>query len=103
MVFSVVKNRKIDFAMFIYQDLLNKLRLPKASSKKKTKRETGVLYPRFLSIFLQKDLSKDNNYPPGNISYSEIGSNILTMRSFPNEVRLRSVLDNAFMSALFRP
>ena len=53
MAFSVVKNRNIDFVKLIYQDLLSKLRLPKASSKKKTKRETGVLYPRFLSaIFL---------------------------------------------------
>jgi len=43
MVLSVVKNRKIDRAKLIYQDPLNKLRLPKDFSKKKTKRETGVV------------------------------------------------------------
>ena len=62
--YSFIKNRKIDFAKLIYQDLLNKLRLPKATSKRKTKRETGVLYPRFLSAILHEDLSKDDSYPP---------------------------------------
>jgi hypothetical protein len=103
MAYSVIKNRKIDYAKLIYQDLLNKLRLPKATSKRKTKRETGVLYPRFLSAILHEDLSKDDSYPPGNLSYSEIGSNILIQRSFPNEVRLRTVLDTALITSLFRP
>ena len=43
MVYSIVKNGRIDWVKLIYEDLLNKLRLPKASLKKKTKRETGVL------------------------------------------------------------
>jgi len=52
---------------------------------------------------LHKDLSKDDSYPPGKLNYSEIGSNILTVHTFRNEVSLRIVLNNALISTLFRP
>ena len=46
----------------------------------------------FLSAILHMDLSKDDRYPPDNLSYSEIGANILFEQNFANEVSLRNVL-----------
>ena len=71
--------------------MLSKLRLSKVNSKNKD-REVGVLYPRFLYAIMHKELSKTNNYPEGDLHYSEIGFNILIQRAFPNEVRLRQSL-----------
>ena len=84
MVFSAVKNRKIDWAKVIFDDLLNKLRLPSAHSKKKLKREITVLYPRFLTAIISRRFQADDKYPVGNLTCLEIESNLLSMRSFTN-------------------
>ena len=79
MVYSTVKNRKIDLAKLIYDDLLNKLRLLSPNSKRK-QRDTTVLYPRFLTGVIRLRYNKDDTYPPGNLSYSEIGSTLLNIK-----------------------
>ena len=88
MVFSAVKNRKIDWEKLIFGDLLNKLSLPSAHSKKKLKRETAVLYLRFLTAIISKRFKADGTCPVGNLTYSQIGSNLFSTSSFSNEVHL---------------
>ena len=75
-VSSAVKNRKIDWAKIIYYDLLNKLRLPSSTSKRK-QRDSTVLYPRFLTGVIHLRYNDEDTYPPGNLSYSELGHNLL--------------------------
>ena len=71
MVYSAVKNRKIDWAKIMYDDLLNKLRLPSSTSKRK-QRDSAVMYPRFLTSVIHLRYSDGDTYPPGNLSYSEL-------------------------------
>ena len=71
-VYSAVKNRKIDWPKLIYDDLLSKV--------SNDHRKQYVLYPRFLTGVLAGSprFAKDNSFPPGNLTYSAIGSNLLS-------------------------
>ena len=92
MVYSAVKNRKIDWAKLIYDDMHNKLRLHTPNSKRKNM-ETIVLYPRFLTRVIILRYKEDDTYPSGNLPYSEIGSNLRNLKkNSAIEVRLTHVI-----------
>ena len=102
MVYSAVKNRKIDWAKRIYDDLFNKLRLPQSS--KQPQRQTTVLYPRFLSRVIRLRYEENDTYPPGNHPYSEIGNTMLNnKRHLDTDVRLRHVIHPLLLLALTDP
>ena len=75
-IYSAVKNRKIDWPKIIYDDLLNKLRLPFSTSKLK-QRDSTVLYPRFLTGVIHLRYSDEDTYHPGKILISKLGHNLL--------------------------
>ena len=92
MIYSAVKNSKIDWAKLIYDDLLNKLRLPHQPSKSR-RRQTIVLYPRFLTGVTRLRYNDEDTYPPGNLSYSDIGSTVPNIKKqSATDVRLRHVI-----------
>ena len=100
MVYSAVKNRKIDWAKLIYDDLLNKLRLPYRPSKSR-QRQTTVLYPRFLTGVIRLRYNEDDTYPLGNMSYSDIGMNLVnTKEQSATDVRLRNVIHPSLILSL---
>ena len=92
MVYSMVKNHKIDWSKLIYDDQLNKLRLPSSTSKRK-QRESTVLYPCFLTGVIHLRYSDEDTYPPGNLSYSKLGHTLLNnKKQSTTDVRLRHVI-----------
>ena len=100
MVYSMVKNRKIDWAKLIYDDLQNKLRLPHHSFKS-PQRQTTVLYPRFFSGVIRMTYDEDDTYPPGNLPYSEIGITLLNIkRQSATDVRLRNIIHPSLILSL---
>ena len=102
MVYSAVKNRQIDWAKLIYDDLLNKLRLPQSS--KAPQRQTAVMYPRFLSGVIKLRCSEADTYPDGDLHYSEIGNTMLNnKRHSITDVRLRNVIHPSLILSLTDP
>ena len=102
MVFSAVKNRQIDWAKLIYDDLLNKLRLPQSS--KAPQRHTTVMYPHFLSGVIKLRYSDADTYPDSDLHYSEIGNTMLNnKRQSITDVRLRNVIHPALILSLADP
>ena len=102
MVFSAVKNRKIDWAKLIYDDLLNKLRLPQSS--KAPQRHTTMMYPRFLSGVIRMRYEDSDTYPPGDLPYSKIGNTMLNNKRHSNtDVRLRNVIHPSVVFSLSDP
>ena len=90
-----MKNHKIDWAKLIYDDLLSKLLTDH--------RKQYVLYPRFLTGVLAGSprFAKDNSFPPGNLTYSAIGSNLLSeKKKSATDVRLRNVIAPALVVTL---
>ena len=102
MVYSAVKNRQIDWAKLIYDDLLNKLRLPQSS--KAPQRHTAMMYLRFLSRVIKLRYSDADTYPDGDLHYSEIGNTMLNnKRQLITDVRLRNVIHPALILSLTDP